>query len=298
VFGFRGSLPVRPQISFSLMQKPAFYYNEVTMNYRVTAKKLRNGRIKGSLRWQYQFLIPKYPIGTFSIYSCLGEATFTVIMVTIGVLFIIEHLVMAIWGTSNLTMGDPWTGNFSQIGDVVIGELRVRIARHAPVAHVHADENVPRIFQAQILQHVRGARHAMAHDQPVRPRVQMGMHVFFVLDAGDDLQQQFIETPGQLLDQRQRTGAFAAQAVIVDELQPACAGIRQSRNDVLHRFALRFAVGSDDASCLQLYRRYQQHCPPPLIPIFPSQSAAGSCRPSQFMKLARNLSPLTWLVSG
>jgi hypothetical protein len=32
---------------------------------------------QGKLRWQYEFLIPKYPIGTFSIYSCLGEGTFT-----------------------------------------------------------------------------------------------------------------------------------------------------------------------------------------------------------------------------
>jgi hypothetical protein len=62
---------------FTAELKPAFYYNEVTMNFRVITKKLRNGRIKGSLRWQYEFLIPKYPIGTFSIYSCLGEASFS-----------------------------------------------------------------------------------------------------------------------------------------------------------------------------------------------------------------------------
>ena len=49
---------------------------EVTMHFRVITKKFRNGTVKGSLRWQYEFLIPKYPIGTFSIYSCLGEATF------------------------------------------------------------------------------------------------------------------------------------------------------------------------------------------------------------------------------
>ena len=54
--------------------KPAFYYNEVTMNFRMKSKKFRNGTIKGHLRWQYEFLIPKYPIGTFTIYSCLGEA--------------------------------------------------------------------------------------------------------------------------------------------------------------------------------------------------------------------------------
>ena len=61
---------------FDAELKPAFYYNEVTANFRFTTKKFRNGTIKGHLRWQYEFLIPKYPIGTFSIYSCLGEATF------------------------------------------------------------------------------------------------------------------------------------------------------------------------------------------------------------------------------
>jgi hypothetical protein len=63
-------------VEFDAKLKPAFYYNEVTMHFRVTTKKFRNGKVKGSLRWQYEFLIPKYPIGTFSIYSCLGEATF------------------------------------------------------------------------------------------------------------------------------------------------------------------------------------------------------------------------------
>jgi hypothetical protein len=63
-------------VEFQAKIKPAFYYNEVTANFRFITKKLRNGTIKGSMRWQYEFLIPKYPIGTFSIYSCLGEATF------------------------------------------------------------------------------------------------------------------------------------------------------------------------------------------------------------------------------
>jgi hypothetical protein len=63
-------------VEFQSKIKPAFYYNEVTANFRFTSKKQRNGTIKGTMRWQYQFLIPKYPIGTFSIYSCLGEATF------------------------------------------------------------------------------------------------------------------------------------------------------------------------------------------------------------------------------
>ena len=45
-------------------------------NFEVTSKKLRNGTITGHLRRQYEFLVPKYTPGTFSIYSCLGEATF------------------------------------------------------------------------------------------------------------------------------------------------------------------------------------------------------------------------------
>jgi hypothetical protein len=28
------------------------------------------------MRLQYSFLIPKYPIGTFTVYSCLGGGTF------------------------------------------------------------------------------------------------------------------------------------------------------------------------------------------------------------------------------
>jgi len=67
---------VNRKVEFDADLKPAFYYNEVTMHFRVITKKFRNGTIKGSLRWQYEFLIPKYPIGTFSIYSCLGEAKF------------------------------------------------------------------------------------------------------------------------------------------------------------------------------------------------------------------------------
>lgn len=48
----------------------------------------------------------------------VGEATFTVIMVTIGLLFIIDNVVTAIWGAENLNLGDPWTGNVLRVGDV------------------------------------------------------------------------------------------------------------------------------------------------------------------------------------
>ena len=48
----------------------------------------------------------------------VGEAPFTVIMVTIGLLFIIDNVVTAIWGAANLNMGDPWTGNVLEVAGV------------------------------------------------------------------------------------------------------------------------------------------------------------------------------------
>jgi hypothetical protein len=57
-------------------EDPAFYWNEVTNHYSLSNKKHRDGTITGKLRNVYEFLVPKYPIGTFVIYSCLGENTF------------------------------------------------------------------------------------------------------------------------------------------------------------------------------------------------------------------------------
>jgi hypothetical protein len=51
--------------------------NEVTRNHTITTRPARNGTISGSIRVQYSFLISKYPIGTFSVYSCLGSTEFT-----------------------------------------------------------------------------------------------------------------------------------------------------------------------------------------------------------------------------
>lgn len=76
IFGFRGSTRFKRHIEFSFMAKPAFYYNEVTMNHDVWTDRRPGGLITGRMRLQYQFLIPKYPPGTFSIYSCLGGAKF------------------------------------------------------------------------------------------------------------------------------------------------------------------------------------------------------------------------------
>ena len=55
----------------------AGYYNPVTKTHHITSKRKRNGKIGGKLRMQYSFLIPKYPIGTFAIYSCLGHTKFS-----------------------------------------------------------------------------------------------------------------------------------------------------------------------------------------------------------------------------
>ena len=67
---------VNRTVKFQAMLTPAFYWKDVTNNFEVTTKKLRDGTIRGHLRKQYEFLVSKYPIGTFSIYSCLGEAIF------------------------------------------------------------------------------------------------------------------------------------------------------------------------------------------------------------------------------
>jgi hypothetical protein len=82
IFGFRGKTRMKPHIEFGFMSKPAFHYNEVKMNHDMWTDRRPGGIIKGRMRLQYQFLIPKYPIGTFSIYSCLGGAKYKVHRVT------------------------------------------------------------------------------------------------------------------------------------------------------------------------------------------------------------------------
>jgi hypothetical protein len=76
IFGFKGSLPFKAHNRYSFMAKPAFYYNEVTMNNDLWLKRHGRNVITGRMRLQYEYLIPKYTPGTFSIYSCLGGATF------------------------------------------------------------------------------------------------------------------------------------------------------------------------------------------------------------------------------
>ena len=50
----------------------------------------------------------------------VGEPVFAVIMITIGLLFIIEQAITAIWGFDKLNLADPWGVDTVEVGDVVL----------------------------------------------------------------------------------------------------------------------------------------------------------------------------------
>jgi branched-chain amino acid transport system permease protein len=52
----------------------------------------------------------------------VGQPVFAVIMITIGLLFIIEQVITSIWGFDNLNLADPWGVDTFAVGDVVISE--------------------------------------------------------------------------------------------------------------------------------------------------------------------------------
>ncbi len=75
-FGVESTI-LRPKAHnrFALTGKPAFGYREVTINHDLWLKRRGTG-YSGRMRYQYQFMVSKFTPGTFSIYSCLGGATF------------------------------------------------------------------------------------------------------------------------------------------------------------------------------------------------------------------------------
>ena len=77
-FSYSGWVPMRRSgADFTFMKKPAFHYNEVTTKHTLSSRLNRRTRIiTGKQRIQYSFLIPKYPIGTFVVDSCLGSGEF------------------------------------------------------------------------------------------------------------------------------------------------------------------------------------------------------------------------------
>ncbi|MCC5950697.1 MAG: branched-chain amino acid ABC transporter permease [Acidimicrobiia bacterium] len=52
----------------------------------------------------------------------VGRPAFALIMITVGLLFILQQVTVAIWGDDALNLGDPWGLGTFRIGDIVIQE--------------------------------------------------------------------------------------------------------------------------------------------------------------------------------
>lgn len=50
----------------------------------------------------------------------VGQPVFAVIMITIGLLFVLEQISTSIWGFENLNLGDPWGIDNTEVGGVVM----------------------------------------------------------------------------------------------------------------------------------------------------------------------------------
>jgi branched-chain amino acid transport system permease protein len=50
----------------------------------------------------------------------IGQPPFAAIMITIGVLFVLEQVVTSIWGFDGLDLGDPWGNGKVSVGDVTM----------------------------------------------------------------------------------------------------------------------------------------------------------------------------------
>lgn len=50
----------------------------------------------------------------------VGRPPFAAIMITIGVLYVLEQVVTSVWGETTLDLGDPWQSHTVHLGDVTI----------------------------------------------------------------------------------------------------------------------------------------------------------------------------------
>ncbi len=78
IFGYTGYIGLsKKPVDFTFMKKPATYWKEVTTKHSLsTTINRRTKTIRGTQRIQYSYLVSKFPIGTFVIYSCLGNGKF------------------------------------------------------------------------------------------------------------------------------------------------------------------------------------------------------------------------------
>jgi branched-chain amino acid transport system permease protein len=60
-------------------------------------------------------------VGAMVLRRMVGQPPFAVIMITIGLLFVLEPLITAIWGFDNLPVRNPWNIQTVQIGQLVLG---------------------------------------------------------------------------------------------------------------------------------------------------------------------------------
>jgi hypothetical protein len=78
LFSYRGFIGLRAKpVDFTLVDAVSGYYNKVTIHRSMsTVLNRRTHTITGTRRMQYEYLIPSYMPGTFTIYSCLGKDSF------------------------------------------------------------------------------------------------------------------------------------------------------------------------------------------------------------------------------
>jgi hypothetical protein len=78
LFSYKGFIGLRRKpVDFTFMDRVSGYYNKVTIKHSMgTVLNRRTKDITGTRRMQYEYLIPSYMPGTFTIYSCLGSDTF------------------------------------------------------------------------------------------------------------------------------------------------------------------------------------------------------------------------------